>query len=472
MSDLIVTNAFSKGKAKLSLTVKGNVEISNYKQGEAKPSAFVLAKIKDKNVNIETPKGSSETLDLSEEKYNVLVKIAGASKEDGKTELSWYDLRDMDKAKLGLDDSFVIKKDLKAGIANIYKKVGDKLTTWLHIDFETKSDNKTKVNNTTQDNQPKYAELTYWSLGPMDNKANGGVKSKINVPVNTLIETNTDMVVVDEKGQAWRMTKSDYKKYNTWTRTNSLEFMGVLSSKVLKSIADNSNEGQGNLTLSKSDQKFSRDVDTDLTSNMYEGYYKVDRCENYENTLYVKMGSKMFSRVEDNTLNIQFDIYKNNAKAFMQDNSYGSIYESEAARKVYEQISGPSFNKKTFKLINDFSNNELLSTLKYYNNHRVVTDKDEVVTYADSYGTVADVETFYEYNEHGLFEDLNDEWGIGIKEIMPIIDRAVGIIPEYLRDKDEYKELIQTIEKIDRTEDKNFDRETIQKIDNLFAKLL
>ena len=158
MPDLTVTNAYSKGRAKTTLTINGNVEISNFKQGEAKPSAFVQAKVTDNKVSVQSNKGNVQTLDLSNEKYSVMLKIANSSKYDsGAGELSWYDLRDTDKAKLGLDDSFEIKKDLKAGILNIYKKVGDKLTTWLHIDFETNAEKnsnsqqvKTQKSTTTQ----------------------------------------------------------------------------------------------------------------------------------------------------------------------------------------------------------------------------------------------------------------------------------------------------------------------------------
>ena len=153
MADLTVTNAYSKGNKSTTLTINGNVEIANYKQGEAKPSAFVQAKVTDGQVSIQSNKGNVSSLDLSDQKYSVMRKIANSSKDDsGAGELSWYDLRDTNKAKLGLDDSFEIKKDLKAGILNIYKKVGNKLTTWLHIDFETQSEKNNqsvKTNNQT-----------------------------------------------------------------------------------------------------------------------------------------------------------------------------------------------------------------------------------------------------------------------------------------------------------------------------------
>ncbi len=179
MTDLTVTNAYSKGKAKTTLTINGNVEISNFKQGEAKPTAFVQAKVADNKVSVQSNKGNVQTLDLSNEKYSVMLKIANSSRDDsGSRELSWYDLRDTDKAKLGLDDSFVVKKDLKAGILNIYKKVGDKLTTWLHIDFET----KTEKGNSKTDKKPNVDNNKREKLNPRNGKDIGSAEYNIHLP--------------------------------------------------------------------------------------------------------------------------------------------------------------------------------------------------------------------------------------------------------------------------------------------------
>lgn len=476
MTDLVVTNAFSKGQAKTKLKIKGNVDISNYKQNDTKPTAHVWASVKDGSAIIKTPKGNTESLDLSNEKYNALVKIAGASEEDGKTELSWYDLRDMDTSKIGLNDSFIIKKDLQAGIANIYKKVGNKLTTWLHIDFETQKEQQTTAEKKTenkreqqqiQKEEPIYAELVYNDLGPMASKENGlGTKGAMKIPANTSIETNKGTVVIDEKGQAWI-----YKNGN-WARTNSLEFMGTLSSKVLGSIADNDKYDQ---TLSKEDLKFTGDKNKDLTSNLYGDSYKVKNCgiyipekfEKQSSIITVQMGSDVFSKVEDDQLKIVFD---RDIKKYMADTQF-----EEAARKapkaIYEQIAGPSLNENTLEHLNHLSDRELLAVIRQYNKHAIVVDSTSEKTYGDAYGTVIDEVVYYSYNQKGLFEDLNNEWGLGIKEIMPIMDRALSIIPEYLKDNENYQELVNIMGTIDRESDEDFEQELIVKIDNLFAKV-
>lgn len=157
MADLSITKANSEIYSRTKLKINSNIEISNFKSSDIKPSDFFQAKIVDGEVTIQSDKENNKSsLDLSNEMYGVILKIARSSKDDsGAEELSWYDLRDTDKEKLGLDDSFVVKKDLAAGILNIYKKVGDKLTTWLHIDFEMPSE---KVQNGNE-NQSEFQSL-------------------------------------------------------------------------------------------------------------------------------------------------------------------------------------------------------------------------------------------------------------------------------------------------------------------------
>ena len=480
MTDLIVTNAFSKGKDQTKLKIRGNVDISNYKENDTKPTAYVWANVKEGKTTIATPKGNTETLDLSNEKYNALVKIAEASKEDGKAELSWYDLRDMDASKIGLDDSFVIKKDLQAGIANIYKKVGNKLTTWLHIDFETKKEKQIPAENKapiedkpekqrTQKNEPIYAELTYNDLGPMATKENGfGTKRIMKIPANTLIETNKGTVAVDGKGQAW------VYKNGGWSRTNSLEFMGTLSSKILSSIADNDKD---DYILSKADLKFTGDKNKDLTSNIYGNSYKVESCtisgdvedDGKSGYISVYMDSDVFSKVEDDRLKIVFN-YGNSLKGYMEDKHFENV-SIKTPKAIYDQIDGPSLNKNTLKELNNLSDRELLAVIRQYNKHAIAYDGTSIKTYGDAYGTVIDETVVYSYNKNGLFEDLNNEWGLGIKEIMPIMDRALKIIPEYLKDNENYQELVNVIATIDREADEDFDQELIVKIDNLFANV-
>lgn len=475
MTELTVTNAHSKGKAKTRLTINGNVEISNYKNGEAKPTAFVQAKVTDNKVSVQSNKGNVQTLDLSNEKYSVMLKIANSSEYDsGAGELSWYDLRDTDKAKLGLDDSFEIKKDLKVGVLNIYKKVGDKLTTWLHIDFETKAEkaseqstSSSKSNKTQKSSGKKTATLKFTraELGGYD------YSNKLTIPVNTLIKSSCGSVYINSEGKAYKFNP----KEQTWQETNSLEFMGRTSARLMASIADN-NGSNTDMTLNKKDLKFAKDPKSDLVDrfNYYNGKqaYYVKDLEITGSSIFAKLGSDVFKDVEDSYIDIQFDVNEEQSgikNAILDD-------RNNNAEKIYNQIHGCSLNKNTFKLINDLPDKDLLKALRVYNKHNIVIDTKTISTgkrYAGN-GTFVpiDSDTFYEYNKNGMFQDLNNEWGIGIKEIMPIIDRAFNAIPKFLQKGQSYENLKNMINSIDRTKDENFDDNTIKQIDDLFGKLL
>lgn len=476
MADLTVTNAYSKGKAKTTLTINGNVEITNFKQGEAKPSAFVQAKVTEGKVNIQSNKCNASSLDLSDQKYSVMLKIAKSSKDDsGARELSWYDLRDTDKAKLGLDDSFEIKKDLKAGILNIYKKVGNKLTTWLHIDFETKTEkaseqstSSSKSNETQKSSGTKTATLKYTrsELGGYD------YSNKLTIPANTLIKSSRGLVYINSKGKAYKFNQ----KEETWQETNSLEFMGRTSARLMASIADN-NGSNTDMTLNKKDLKFAKDPKSDLVDrfNHYKGKqaYYVKDLKITDSSIYANLGSGVFKDVEDSYIDIRFDVNEEKSNRGIKDAMLDGGRDN--AEKIYNQIDGCSLNKNTFKLINDLSGRDLLKALRVYNKHEIVIDtkKESMGERYAGNGTFTSIgyDIDYEYNKNGMFQDLNNEWGIGIKEIMPIIDKAFNAIPKFLQKGKVYENLRNMINSVDRTKDENFDDNTIKQIDDLFAQL-
>lgn len=462
---LVITNKYSNnGNSSTPIIINGNCKISNYKPGEAKPEYFIFADIKNGKCDIQQKNGNKGAIDFSNEKYKLVQKIAAASNADGKTVLSLQDLNDMDKKKLGLDDTFVIKKDIPAGVASIYKKAGNKLTTYLRIDFETKND----TNSTTE--STNYATLPFIrrELGYGNEYEN-----KMKIPANTMIDTPTGSYIIDGKGKAFKFNANTKK----WDSISSIEGMDVVSSKVIASIADNAGSNT-DMTLNKADLKFKKEATKDVVDrfNYYNAKpaYWSNWCKVEGNTLECEIESVFKIANTKNTkchIKVAFDT---DVHKYMKEKEFSG--GGANAEKIYKQISGPSLNKNTLKLVNGLSASELLEAIRVYNNHRVVTDV-KTSSMGERYSgngtfTSIGVDETPVYNENGMFKDLNDEWGIGKKDILPIIDKLMKEIPAYLKDTSTYKELQKVINSVDRKKDNDFDDATIQKIDLLFGKLL
>lgn len=464
-TQITITNKFSNGNNSTILSINGNCQISNYKPNESKPAYFIFTDIKNGKCNIQQKNGNKNAIDFSNEKYQLMQKIAGASSANGKTVLSLQDLNDMNNKNLGLDNSFVIKKDIAVGVATIYKKVGNKLTTFLRFDFETNKEGKTKETSTTDNT--KYATLPFirYELGQRS------YENKLKIPANTMLETASGSYIVDEKGKAYKFNGK------TWERISDIKSMDTVSSKVIASIADNFG-GNTDMTLNKADLKFKKDPKKDVIDrfNYYNAKpaYWANSCNIGDNSIDCNIESVFEIGTSDSNntrVKVLFDV---NAHQQMKEKEFNGGYSN--AEKIYKQISGPSLNKNTLKLINGLSTGELLAAVRIYNNHRVVTDVEEwpsgeVYTGNGTFSPVT-IEKVPVYNKNGMFKDLNDEWGLGIQEIMPIIDRVMNGMPEYLKNDNVYKTLQNTINSIDKTKDENFDDATIQKIDSLFGKLL
>ena len=288
-------------------------------------------------------------------------------------------------------------------------------------------------------------------------------RSNLQIPAGTVIETDSGILAVDDNGQAWLFNRNT----RTWKKTESLEYMATAASKVLASIADNYSETSGNMSLSKKDLDFKTNPKEDLVSRFYGGY-DVAEFKKDKSSIYVELSSDTYGRISDKSIKISFDVPQEKLNNMMKMSQYSDL-GIDSAHKVYDQISGPSLNKNTFKVLNDLSDNELLAAIDQYNNRHIYLSTDKNHHWVDGKNEYTYVEN---YHTEGMFEDLNDEWGIGVKELMPVIDRAYKIIPEYLRKGDSYKELTDLLGTIDRNSDEDFDRRTIQKIDKLFGAVL
>ena len=171
MTELRVTNHYDRGTASKNIQIRGNVEISNYKTGEKRPTGYLYANINNGKVNIEQKNGNKDSLDFNKEKYSLFLKIA--SMDGRKNELSVSDITNVSRENLGLDNSYVVKKDPNAGIVNVYKKEGNQLKTYLHIDFETKSE-KAAASSAPKTSSKQEARLNptkndtiYWGKQPI-----------------------------------------------------------------------------------------------------------------------------------------------------------------------------------------------------------------------------------------------------------------------------------------------------------------
>jgi len=479
MSDTILT-VNSK-----PITIKGNCVITNYKPNEKRPQQFIFADIKDGKTNISQSSGNNQSLELTSEQYSIFAKIAAASNKDGANELSMYDIIDSgeNKDNFGLDNkSYDVKRDSEAGIISVYKKVGNELKTILRIDFETQKEKPTtnqNQTNRTQGKPSKYVSLKFsrYELGQRC------YSNKLNIAPNTLIETGAGTFLVDEEGQALKLNKN-----GDWENCTSLERVSIVASKGIASLADNTGEKNGDLTLDEKDfniaNKMSeKDLKSDLIDrfNYYDGkpVYHVESLDLDDDDCYgnkikeknitIRMGSNVFNDME--TVNITFNV---DSKSVKKQKSYTGGEEN--AKKIYDQIHGPSLNSNTYKLINSLSDKELVAAIKVYNNKEIQigtkTESTDGYIYSYDGGYRSATVEVPEYNEYGMFKDLNDEWGIGIREIWPIICRATRGLSEFHRSTPEYKELFKLLEQVDGNSDKNFDDNTIISIDNAFAKVL
>ena len=465
------------------ITIKGNCTICNYKPDEKKPDQFIYANINDGKIVINQSNSNSNNLSLTNEQYSIFSKIASASDNDSEYELTYDDIIQVGKKKnknnFGLDSSYVVKSDTKAGVVSVYKKFGDKLKTILRINLEqSKNDSSTKSKNENQpDKARKYASLAFnrYELGQRC------YLNKLNIAPNTLIETKAGSFLVDDKGQAFKLNRN-----GNWEKCNSLEDLSKVASKGLASFADNTGEKNGDLTLDEKDFDIAKKMsDEKIKSDLIDrfNYYNGEQVYNVYNlhfndtdqygnkiknkNIEINIGSKAFKDIEN--VRITFNVDSKNIK---KEKTYTK--GDENAKEIYSQIHGPSLNKNTFKLINSLSDQELLAAIKIYNKHKIVTgtktENTDGYTYSYDGGYRSATHEVPVYNKCGIFQNLNDEWGIGIKEIWPIICRATRGLSEFHRSTTEYKNLLNILKTVNGNSNKNFDDDTIIKINNAFAE--
>lgn len=133
---------------------------------------------------------------------------------------------------------------------------------------------------------------------------------------------------------------------------------------------------------------------------------------NIENTTIKFDNNKNLVQVGD--FNVQEILSKTELNEDAQEykKDFDFMTQKEIAKELHSQIYGPSLNKKTLNMFDAIPNEKLLEVLKEYNN----------------------IKGFFEAEQDTLLITMADEWGIGISDLAPRLQRIYAV---YLNDKKE-----------------------------------
>ena len=274
-----------------------------------------------------------------------------------------------------------------------------------------------------------------------------GIEFKIH---NETYKTDNGLFKINKNGE------QEYQK--------SLNLTDMSQVKLLEALANNdTTEWRGSFVLSKNDiriaiEKYKKGEFTEDMSEFLPKGCKLEKQKLSTKEHFVQTDLVNKNNSKRTTMRFGIDV-----QPTADDLYNGAKFTGqEKAADLFGQILGPSLNSKTLKKFDEMDDNELLAAIRAYNTHNI--------QYWEKH-TLGD-EDILHIPDQGMFADLNDEWGIGIKELHPRINRALNAMPEECKELGDYQKIQEILNSTDKNASGSFSKKDVKEIDALFARML
>lgn len=259
----------------------------------------------------------------------------------------------------------------------------------------------------------------------------------------------------DEKGYFYNENSDKEKIYGELS-------MDEAQFKSMETIAMNVDEGEEELTLSK------RDIEEAAKKLSENEEYLITMNNRLTNSACVK---QIYTSEKEQKMSIELGYTYNQGITKVLSFNYKDAVSSQNAKNMYKIINNETDASKILEQFDTINNNELVGMIRYYNNHYIVCGEKTV---SDEY---YDEDKEYKepiYNAKGIFQDMNNIEGIGIKELTPRIKRAFRLIPNNFGQtskiaKEKYQKLAKIVNSLDEKKSGCFSDDEIKTIDDMFA---
>jgi len=328
------------------------------------------------------------------------------------------------------------------------------------------------------------------------------------VNVNLRIGNKTQEVKF-EKGVSFENNGGKYKVDNNnklllfdkiskkWNEVSDIK-MTKYQFSVFKALANNNNEGDNVLSIKDiqiAQQKYKNSQFTADMSEFLPEEYKIENPEISVPRKYIQLkvtdgknsSAKLTFGYSDNaavqnagaTEKAHNTKSSNTAKALVGANQekvdaynaeFAKMPTNDIADKLFNQISGPSLNQKTLSMFDAIPDDKLLETITKYNRHC-----EDAKLWNFFNGETANPDWVKHKTKYydSLFFAMNDEYGIGAKEIKPRLNRVLNLLSQNELTSEQRKMLQQAKVLLNSNKDgQQFDKETMCKLENTLAAIM
>lgn len=282
------------------------------------------------------------------------------------------------------------------------------------------------------------------------------------------------------------------KSTNNWNEVFEIKMTNYQFS-AFKAMANNNNEGENVLSVKDiqiAQQKYKNSQFISDMSEFLPSGYKIEKPEMSVPRKYVQLnvsdgknsGAKLTFSYSNEKVQAQKPaeakatkpsgsaealIGANQEKVEKYRAEFAKMKSADIADKLFKQISGPSLNEKTLSMFDAIPDDKLLETISAYNKHFEKADIWKLFN-----GETGNPDWSKEKTNYfdSLFYAMNDEYGIGAKEIKPRLNRVFNVLsqtdltPERRKYIQDAKTLLNS--------GKDLDKETICKIENKLAEAM